>query len=93
MTTIDHVERLRGILSPRDMDAADQLAKSLGDTLENCPYLLRALEDVAIIQLFADFLSAGEGYRNAITRTAKEVGLSYSNTRYRIESKGLDITK
>ena len=93
MTTKTHVDRLRDILPPQDMDAADTLAKALGDKLENCPYLLRALEDAAIIQLFAGFLDAGEGYRNAITRTAKEVGLSYSNTRYRIESKGLDITK
>ena len=84
------IERLRSILPAIDMDAAEQIAGSMGAALDECPHLVRALQDVAIVHLFTRFRSEGEGYRNALTRTAQKTGLNYENTRYRLER--LDIT-
>lgn len=80
--------RLSVFLTECDMDAAHQLAGSLGLELHECPALMRALEDVVLLKLYTEFRTEGEGKRNAMRRAATKTGLDYENTRYRLETMG-----
>lgn len=83
--------RLSVFLTEDDMDAARQLASSLGAELHECPTLMRALEDAVLVKLYTEFRTAGEGKRNATRRAARQAGLDYENSRYRLESMGHSI--
>ena len=76
--------RLAAFLEDDEKQAAETLAASRAQPIEEIPSLVRILEEVAALRRFHELRERGETRTESLNRTAREIGVPRSTLRHRL---------